>query len=178
MFVNIMNYISLLAVPLMLCGIIGYGVAKRVNVYDAFLEGATDGIKSLFKIIAPLIGLMVSISVFRASGLLDIFAYVLSPLTAFINMPDDILPLALLRSVSGSGSLAIISDIYQSSGVDSMSGRIASVMMGASETTFYTLAVYYGSVGIKRVRHTMKAALISDFAGVVASVIVVQMLLG
>jgi len=161
----------------MLCGIIGFGVFKRVNVYETFIEGATEGVKNLMKIIAPLVGLMVSISVFRASGLLDIIAQVLYPVTSFINMPGDVLPLALLRPVSGSGSLAIVNDIFQTSGVDSQSGRIASVMMGASETTFYTMAIYYGSIGIRKARHTMKAALISDFVGALASVIVVQMML-
>jgi len=173
----IMHYISILAVPIMLCGIIGYGLQKRVNVYETFIDGATDGIKSMVKIIAPIIGLMVSVSVFRASGLLDILGLLISPVTNFINMPSDILPLALLRSVSGSGSLAIVNDIIQTSGPDSISGRIASVMMGSSETTFYTLAIYFGSIGIKRIRHTLKAALLSDLAGVIASVIVVQMLL-
>jgi spore maturation protein B len=173
-----MQYISLLAVPLMLCGIIGYGLHKQVNVYEVFIDGASDGINSMFKIIAPIIGLMVSISVFRASGMLDILAYALSPLTGLINMPGDILPLALLRSVSGSGSLAIVNDVIQTSGPDSLSGRIASVMMGSSETTFYTLAIYFGSVGIKKIRHTLKAALLSDLAGIIASVIVVQMMLG
>jgi len=172
-----MHYISILAVPLMLCGIIAYGAGKRVNVYETFIEGATEGAKNLVKIIAPLVGLMVSISVFRASGLLDIFALALSPITSLINMPNDTLPLALLRPISGSGSLAIVSDIFQTSGVDSTSGRIASVMMGASETTFYTMAIYYGSIGIRKARHTMRAALISDFVGAFASVIVVQMLL-
>ena len=165
------------AVPIMLCGIICFGLIKRVNVYETFIDGAMDGIKSLVKILAPLIGLMVSISVFRASGLLDLFATSLTPLTNLINLPSDVLPLALLRPISGSGSLAIVGDIYQTVGPDSMSGRIASVMMGASETTFYTLAIYFGSVGIKKARHTMKAALLSDFAGVIASVIVVQILL-
>ena len=174
----IMHYISILAVPLMLCGIIGYGLHKRVNVYETFIDGATDGIKSMFKIIAPIIGLMVSVSVFRASGLLDIIGNLVSPITNLIRMPGDVLPLALLRSVSGSGSLAIANDIIQTSGPDSLSGRIASVMMGSSETTFYTLAIYFGSVGIKRIRHTLKSALLSDLAGIIASVIVVQMLLG
>ena len=175
---SIMHYISILAVPLMLCGIIGYGVSKRVNVYETFIEGAYDGVKNLTKIIAPLVGLMLSISVFRASGLLDIIAVAFSPLTSLINMPNDVLPLALLRPVSGSGSLAIVNDIFQTSGVDSQSGRMASVMMGASETTFYTMAVYYGSIGIRKARHTMRAALVSDFVGAIASVIVVNMLLG
>ncbi|MCL2837857.1 MAG: spore maturation protein [Oscillospiraceae bacterium] len=172
-----MQYISTFAVPIMLCGIICYGLFKRVNVYETFIDGAMDGIKSLVKIIAPLIGLMVSISVFRASGLLDLFTYALTPVTNLINMPGDILPLALLRPISGSGSLAIVSDIYQTAGPDSISGRIASVMMGASETTFYTLTVYFGSVGIRKVRHTLKAALFSDLTAIIASVIVVQLLL-
>ena len=172
-----MQYISLLAVPLMLCGIIGYGIAKRVNVYEVFLEGAFDGIKSLVKIIAPLIGLMVSISVFRASGLLDIFTFALTPITNLINMPGEVLPLALLRPISGSGSLAIVNDIYQTSGPDSIAGRIASVMMGASETTFYTLTVYFGSIGIRKVRHTLKAALFSDLTAIIVSVVVVQIML-
>ena len=169
-----MQYISVLSIPVMLCGIIAYGLFKRVGVYEIFIEGATDGIKSLVKIIAPLIGLMVSISVFRASGLLDILAYCLAPITKLINLPGDVLPLALLRPVSGSGSLAIVNDIFKISGPDSISGRIASVMMGSSETTFYTLAIYFGSVGVKKIRHTMKAALLADFTVIVVSALIVQ----
>jgi len=160
----------------MVCGIIAYGLARRVNVFDTFVEGAYDGMKSLVNILAPLVGLMAAIAAFRESGLLDIFAYCLKPVTSLINLPSDVLPLALLRPVSGSGSLAILGDIFKTSGPDSLSGKIASVMMGSSETTFYTLAVYFGSVKIKNVRHTVKAALLGDLTVIIASSVAVQML--
>ncbi len=172
-----MKLISALAIPVMIFGIILFGIIKRVNVYDCFVEGAKDGIQSLFGIIAPLVGLMVAISMLRASGIIEMIGGFLSPLTSRIGMPDEVLPLALLRPVSGSASLAIVNDIFLNSGADSTAGKVASVMMGSTETTFYTLAVYFGAVGVKNTRHTLKAALIADFVGITASVITARMFL-
>ena len=169
--------ISALAIPVMIFGIILFGLIKRVNVYDCFVEGAKDGIQSLFGIIAPLVGLMVAISMLRASGVIEMLGKVLSPLTSRIGMPDAVLPLAMLRPVSGSASLAIVNDIFSNYGADSAAGKIASVMMGSTETTFYTLAVYFGAVGVKNTRHALKAALIADFTGITVSVITARMFL-
>lgn len=171
-----LNTVSVFAVPLMILGIVGFGIAKRINVYDSFVDGAKSGLESMFQIIAPLVGLIVGISMLRASGALDMLAELLLPLTSTLGIPSEILPLALLRPVSGSGSIAIVNDIFGNYGPDSAVGRIASVMMGSTETTFYTIAVYFGAVGIKKSRHTAKAALTADFVGMAMSVMVVGLM--
>lgn len=173
-----MRFISVIAVPLMITGIVAYGMSKRINVYDCFTEGARDGLESMFGIIAPLVGLMVAISMFRASGALELISRLLKPLTDLLGMPSDVLPLALLRPVSGSGSIALVTDILKNHGPDSLEGKIASVMMGSTETTFYTVAVYFGAVGIKQLRHTVKSALLADFTGMLLAVYIAQLLLG
>lgn len=162
----------------MITGIVAYGMSKRINVYDCFTEGARDGLESMFGIIAPLVGLMVAISMFRASGALELISRLLKPLTDLIGMPSDVLPLALLRPVSGSGSIALVTDILKNHGPDSLEGKIASVMMGSTETTFYTVAVYFGAVGIKQLRHTVKSALLADFTGMLLAVYIARLLLG
>lgn len=172
-----MMYISVLSVPILIATFVGMGLYKRVGVYDCFVDGAKDGLQSMVGIIAPLIGLMVAISMFRASGALELLADLLSPLLDRINLPADVLPLALLRPVSGSASTAIVMDIFKNIGPDSPAGKIASVMMGSTETTFYTVAVYFGALGIKNTRHTIGAALIADLTGIVLSVIITKNML-
>ncbi len=172
-----MRIVAVFAVPVMIVGIVIFGLIKKVRVYDCFLEGARDGLRCTFNIAPPLIGLVIAISMFRASGAVDIIARLLSPLLRIIAMPASVLPLALLRPVSGSGSLAIISDIFKTFGPDSIDGKIASVMMGSTETTFYTIAVYFGAVNIRKTRHTLKSALIGDFVGMIMSVVAVHLLL-
>ena len=172
-----MNLVSLLAIPLMIVGIVGFGLARRINVYDSFIEGAKSGLESTIQIAAPLVGLLVAISMLRGSGALEILATILSPVTDYLRVPSDVLPLAFLRPVSGSGSIAIVNDIFKNCGPDSLAGKIASVMMGSTETTFYTVAVYFGAVGIKNVRHTVKSALVADFVGMAMSVVAVRLLL-
>ncbi len=172
-----MNIISSLAIPIMIVGIIVFGLAKRTNVYDSFIEGAKSGLESTIQIAAPLVGLLVGISALRGSGAMEILAKLLAPVTNSLGVPSEILPLALLRPVSGSGSVAIVNDIFKNCGADSLAGKIASVMMGSTETTFYTVAVYFGAVGIKNVRHTVKSALIADLTGMVMAVVTVRMLM-
>ena len=172
-----MNLISLLAVPLMISGIIIFGLMRKVSVYDSFLEGASDGLKCTFNIAPPLIGLVVAISMLRASGFIDILSHILAPLLNAISMPAEVLPLALLRPVSGSGSIAILTDIFKNSGADSYAGKIASVMMGSTETTFYTIAVYFGAIKIKNSKYTLKSALIGDLTGIMLSVFAVRLFL-
>ncbi len=172
-----MKLISTLAVPVMIAGIVAFGLAKRINVYDSFVEGAKSGMENMLQIVAPLLGLMVGIAMLRASGTLDILEWLLKPVTEFLHMPSEVLPLALLRPVSGSGSIAIVNDIFSNYGPDSVPGRIASVMMGSTETTFYTVAVYFGAVGIKNARHTVKAALLADMTGMLLAVFITYFLL-
>ncbi len=165
-----MKIISIWSMPLMIVGIVIYGMTKRINVYDSFVEGAKTGLNNMVQIVAPLVGLMVGISMLRASGFLDILGQMLKPLTDAIGMPKEVLPLALLRPVSGSGSIAIVNDIFKNFGPDSAAGKVASVMMGSTETTFYTVAVYFGAVGIKKARHTLKSALLADLCGMLIAV--------
>lgn len=163
--------ISAGVMPVMLVVIIVYGLIKKVNVFDAFLSGAKEGIKTAAKILPALVGLIAAITMLRASGALEFITRLLSPLTELFGMPSEVLPLALLRPVSGSGALAIVNDLLRAHGADSLVGYTASVMMGSTETTFYTLTVYFGAVGIKDARYALKAALFADFVGIVASCI-------
>lgn len=164
-----LNKLSVCAIPVMIGSFILFGFVRRVNVYDCFTEGAKEGLLAMLNVIVPLIGLMVAISMFRASGALELTARALSPLIHKIGITDDVLPLALLRPISGSAGTAIVTDILKNCGPDSLSGRMASIMMGSTETTFYTVAVYFGAVGIKRVRHTLAAALLADITGITVS---------
>jgi spore maturation protein B len=166
----IINMISTLAIPFMIFTVISYGLYKDVKVYDCFIEGAKEGIETVIRILPPLIGLFVAIGVFRASGALDLITHGLKPITSILGIPPEVLPLALMRPVSGSASLAIVSDILANYGADSLIGRITSTMMGSTETTFYTLAIYFGSVGIKNARYTIAAALMADLTGIIVSV--------
>ncbi len=159
------SIISAGIMPGMIALIILYGAFRRVDLFDAFLAGARNGLKSLFGILPALVGLITAISMFRASGALEALTAILSPLVKPLGIPAEIMPLALLRPISGSGTLAVVEDLFQTVGPDSFVGRVASVIMGSSETTFYALAVYYGSVRIRSTRHTVPAALLADITG-------------
>ncbi len=173
-----MRYISIFAMPLFIAIFITAGLVKRVGVYDCFTEGAKEGVQSMLGIIAPLVGLMVAINMLRESGALELIERLLSPVLNFVGIPAEVLPLALLRPISGSASLAIVTDLFRISGPDSIAGKIASVMMGSTETTFYTIAVYFGAVGIKNTRHTLPAALSADVTGILLSAIIARLMLG
>ncbi|MDK2801292.1 MAG: spore maturation protein [Clostridiales bacterium] len=175
---DFIKLISSLAIPAMFFLILSYGLAKDVKVYDCFIEGAKDGIDTIVRILPPLVGLLVAVGVFRASGALELITYGLKPIISVLRMPPEVLPLALMRPISGSASLAIVADLVKTHGPDSFIGRVTSTMMGSTETTFYTIAVYFGSVGIKNVRHTIAAALLADLTGIIASIWVCGMVFG
>lgn len=164
--------IGVIIVPAMICTVVFYGFFKKINVYSAFTEGVIDGAKSVISVFPSLFALFIAVSVFRASGLVDFLAHLLSPLCRILHFPSELLPFALLRPVSGSGSLAMASDIFSQYGPDSFVGRAASVMMGSTETTFYTIAVYFGAAGTKNIRHTLKCALAADFFSMILSIAV------
>lgn len=174
----VFSSISLYAVPVLFLLILGAGLIKDVKVYDAFTEGASEGISTVIKILPTLIGLLTAVGVFRASGALDFLIYLLTPIASLLGIPAEAMPLVLLRPVSGSASLALVSELIKSYGPDSYIGRVVSTMMGSTETTFYALAVYCGSVGIKNIRYTLVAALIADGAGVVASAWICALVFG
>jgi spore maturation protein B len=170
------RHLSSYAIPFVFILVLTLGLYRGVNVFDTFVEGAKLGISTAFRIIPPLVGLMVAIGVFRSSGALDLVVHGLRPVTGMLGIPEEVLPLALLRPVSGSASLAMMTDILKEYGADSMIGIIASTMMGSTETTFYTLTVYFGSVGVKDIRYTLAAALIADAVCIICSVWVCMLL--
>ncbi len=167
---QIINTVSVFAVPVAIAGIIVFGLLKNVNVYSAFLEGAKEGLKIGVGIIPPILGLLAALGMFRASGALELIISAIHPITDFLKIPSEIVPFALMRPVSGGASLAMATDIFQNYGTDSLSGRAVSVMMGSTETTFYTLAVYFGATKASDTRHTLKCALTADVIGIVLSV--------
>lgn len=175
---SIVKDLSSYAIPAIFLVILIAGMFRDVNVYDVFVEGAKEGIKTVLKIIPPLVGLMVAVGVFRASGALELVVFAVKPITDVLRIPSECVPLVFLRPISGSASLALVSDIIKQNGPDSFVGRLASTLMGSTETIFYTLTVYFGSVGIKNIRYTLIAALIADLAGVVASVWICSMVFG
>lgn len=171
-----MNSFSFYIMPCTIGFIIIFGLFKRVSLFDTFISGAKEGLASTFSIAPSLIGLIVAISMLKASGALDIVTSLLAPVGNLIAIPKETIPLMLLRPISGSGTLALIDSIFKSCGPDSFPGRVASVMMGSTETTFYAIAVYYGAVGIKNSRHTVPVALTADFTSFIMSVLAVRLL--
>ena len=173
---NIINYISTMAVPTIIVVIIIYGIIDKKNIYDIFLEGAREGMETVIKIFPTLIGIFLAVGCLRSSGILNVIGKNLEFVTKLIGFPSEVLPLALLRPISGSASLGIATDIMKTFGVDSNIGLMASVIMGSTETTVYTIAVYTSSVGIKKTRFVLWAALFADFVGIVVSVVVCKMM--
>ena len=162
---DLSDYILLTIVVL----IVLYGGFKGVDVFNVFIDGAKNGFKTVFNIIPSLIALLLSINMLKASGGLDVLLSLLSPIGDFLGIPRDIIPLTILSPISGSGSLGVYESILKDFGPDSFIGRCASVMMGSTETTFYTLALYYGSIGVKKTRHTVPSALCADFTSFILS---------
>lgn len=170
------NAISLVAIPLVLFVFLGWGLIKKVKVYEVFVEGAKDGFNVAVRIIPYLVAMLAAIGIFRASGAMDILTALLAPVTSLIGMPPETLPMALMRPLSGSGSLGIMTELMKAYGPDSLIGIMASTMYGSSETTFYVLAVYFGSVGVRNTRHAVPVGLIADLAGMLAAVWIVNLL--
>ena len=170
------DYMSSAVMPIIILIIIICGLVEKNKVFDTFLEGASDGIKIVVKIFPTLIGLFLAIGVLRSSGILDLIINFLKPILDFLNIPYQIMPLALLRPISGSASIAISTDIMKQFGVDSNIGLIASTIMGSTETTIYTIAVYTSALEIKKTRFVLYAALAADIAGIMASVIIWRIL--
>ncbi len=169
-----MNFSSIF-VPLMITGILVFGLIKRVDVFTVFLEGAKEGLMICMRILPALVALMTAVGMFKASGALDILTSLAAPVTDLFSIPREVVPLALLRPVSGSGALAYVNELLQTFGPDSFIGRVGSVMLGSTETTFYTIAVYYGSVMVTKTRHTLWASLAADMVGFIMSVMCVRL---
>jgi spore maturation protein B len=164
--------------PVLLSATALYGMGRNVDVYSTLTRGAEEGLTVLLHIIPALIGLLTAVSMFRVSGALDWFTNLFSPLLNLSGIPPETTPMMLIRPVSGSGALAVASDLILTHGPDSYEGRVAAVMLGSTETTFYTIAVYFGSAGITRTRHTIPAALAADLTGFLASALAVRLFFG
>ena len=178
LFRNIINIISVGAVPFLFFVFLGWGIMKRVKVYEVFVEGAKDGFYVAVKIIPYLVAMLIAIGIFRASGAMDVLTACLAPVTNLIGMPPETLPMALMRPLSGSGSLGLMTELMKVHGPDSFIGVLASTMYGSSETTFYVLAVYFGAVGIKNTRHALPAGIIADIFGMLGAVAICRIIFG
>lgn len=166
----VVEQISLWAIPALLVGIPLVGLIRKVKVYETFVEGAKDGFSVAIKIIPYLVAILVAIGMFRGSGAMEMLTEGLRPLLAAVGFPSELFPLAVFRSLTGSGSLALVTDLVTTHGPDTLLSRMAATMYGSSETTFYVLAVYFGAIGVKRTRHAVPAALIADAVAVIASI--------
>jgi spore maturation protein B len=176
MLLEVLTTVSRWAIPLLLLLIPIYGFCKKVPVYETFVEGAEEGFYTAVKIIPFLVGMMVAISVFRASGAMDYLVRAMMPLMTAVGAPPEVLPLAVMRPLSGSGALGLAAELMRVYGPDSLIGRLASVMQGTTDTTFFVLTIYFGSVGIKRFKYAVITGLSADITGLIASIYICNLL--
>ena len=167
-----------LFVPVLIFAILAYAMYKKVNIFSAMTDGAMDGLKTTVKILPPLVVLLSVVGFLRASGAADIISRALTPIFTFLGIPPEVSSLVLIRPLSGSAALAVGSDIIKQYGAGSVIGRTAAVMLGSTETTFYTIAVYFGAVGIKKTRFAIPAALCADLTGFIVASLTVKLFYG
>ncbi len=177
-FIKTINYISSFSIPLIFLFIISYGLIKGVKLYETFTEGAKDGFTTAIRVIPFLTGMLVAIGIFRASGAMDYLTLILSPITDLVGMPSEVLPMALMRPLSGGGANGIMNSLFKKYGPDSLIGTMASIMSGSTDTTFYILAVYFGSINIRKTRHALPVGLTADVAGLLAATIITNIIFG
>ena len=170
--------LSVFVVPLILVGFPLVGLYKRVAVYESFVEGAKEGFQVAVRIIPYLVAILFAIAMFRASGAMDFLARALAPVLGLIGFPPEVLPMAIIRPLTGSGSAGIVVDMIKQYGEDSILVKMAAVMFGSTETTFYVIAVYFGAISIKKTRHAVPVGLIADGSAMIIAVWVVRLLFG
>ncbi|HIT53113.1 MAG TPA: spore maturation protein [Candidatus Fimivicinus intestinavium] len=173
-----MVQVGMWVLPVIVVLIIGYGLLRGVKVFDCFLEGAKTGLETFRSLLPPLVGLVMAVGMLRESGGLAVLMGAMEPLSRMMGLPKEVMPLTVLSPLSGSGSITMFEQILKNCGPDSFAGRVASVMMGSSETTFYAVTVYYGAVGVKKTRHTVPAALCADLTCFLLSALTVRLLMG
>jgi spore maturation protein B len=178
MFVRVVNAVSLLSVPFLLSGFPLYAMLRRVRIYEEFVEGAKEGFDVAIRIIPFLVAILVAIGMFRAAGGIDLISRALHPIMQALGFPPDLLPIVLMRPLSGSGTLGMFAELVKQNGADSLVSRMAATIYGSTETTLYVLAVYFGSVGIKRTRYALLAGIAADAVGVIASVMICKIVFG
>ncbi len=174
--VEVLNFISTYAILFIIVAIPSYGLIRKVNVYESFTNGAKEGFNVALKIIPYLVAMLVAIGIFRSSGAMDILLRGLKPITDLFNIPGELIPMAIMRPLSGGGASGIATSIMENQGVNSFAGTAAAVMMGSTETTFYVLAVYFGSVGIKKERHALLTGLTADLCGLIAAIVITKIM--
>ncbi|GGK15364.1 spore maturation protein B [Caldalkalibacillus thermarum] len=175
---TVITAISVWAIPALICFILIYGIIKGLPVYETFVEGAKEGFGTAINIIPHLVGMMVAVSIFRASGALDYLLLFISPVLSLLYIPAEVVPLAIIRPISGAGALAITSDLIAQYGPDSFIGRLASTMQGSTDTTLYVLTVYFGAIGVRKIGYALKVGLLADLAGALAAILIVTIVFG
>jgi spore maturation protein B len=175
---NAINLLSYFVLPVILVGFPLYGLYKRVPVYESFVEGAKEGFQVAVRIIPYLVAILFAIAMFRASGAMDALTRLLDPVLGLIGFPAEVLPMAIIRPLTGSGSAGLVVDMVNQYGEDSIFVKMAAVMFGSTETTFYVIAVYFGAVNIKKTRHAVHAGLSADLAAMIIAVWTVRLLFG
>lgn len=176
--VAVFSTVSAWAIPVLISAVIIYAAVKKIPIFDTFVEGGKEGFAIAVSLIPYMVGMLVAMGVFRESGAFDLFVSLISPITDLLGIPGEVVPLAIMRPISGNGALAITADIMQRFGPDSVIGLIAATMQGSTDTTFYILTVYFGTVGIKKVRYSMTVGLLADLVGFLAAVIICQLVFG
>lgn len=173
---SLLYYISDCMIPFVILYLIGYGMCKKVDIFDEFIEGAKDGFLTVYKIMPTLIGLMVGVGILRESGFMEWFANLLTPVVQFLHFPGELFPLFVVKMFSSSAATSLLLDIYKSYGTDSYLGTLASVLMSCSETIFYTMSVYFMTAKVTKSRYTLTGAMIATFAGAAASIVLVSLM--
>jgi len=176
--VQIFNTVSAWAIPVLIATVLIFAAWKKIPLFDTFVEGGKEGFSIAISLIPYLVGMLVALAIFRESGAFNLFVQLVRPITRLLGIPAEVLPLAIMRPISGNGALAIAAEIMQRYGPDSLLGLIASTMQGSTDTTFYILTVYFGSVGIRKIRYSMTVGLLADLAGFLASVLVCNLVFG
>lgn len=170
------NTISSLVIPLLVLFVVAYGIIKKVNIYDIFVEGSTESFDLVLTMFPCLLAMIFGVNIFLKSGVLDFIFQCLEPFFSYLKIPIEIFPMMIMRPISGSSSLAILNNIYEGFGPDSFIGRLASVIQGSTDTTFYILTLYFGSVGIRKIRYALWSGLFADLLGMVAALFLVNFL--
>lgn len=176
--IEIVGVLSVMAIPAFMFFVLGYGHIKKINVYETFVEGAKEGLSTVVRIFPYMIAMFVAIGIFRASGAMDIIVRLIAPITDLLGLPGDMLPITLMKPVSGIAAVGMLGELFKTHSPDSFIGRVASTMMGSTETIFYTLSLYFGTVGIKKIRYTLWGSLLADLAGLMASIVVCTIVFG
>lgn len=164
-------------IPVMITALCLYGLIRRVNIFDSFVEGAKEGLRTVAFIAPPMIALLIAVGTLRASGALTWLAELIRPAAEAVGFPPELVPMGLLRPASGSGATALLTGIYEDHGADSFLAKCASVLAGSTETTFYAVTMYYSAAGVKKIRHTLASALLADFTAIIMSVVTVSLIM-